>query len=207
MQIIKKYANRKLYHTNKKQYITLEGIAQLVQHGEAVQILDNETGDDITASILAQVVLQARGRSGGPLPTTVLTGLIQVGGDTLASLRKALFTSLGGQDLIAAEIGARLDRLVDDGSLNVDEANRMRRLLLRNEFSQQPTQPATDELEVPSRNDLARLHAQVDSLASTVEQLLRGQFPRLPAGAEGNSDDSPLATSSARRASSKNHSR
>src|SRR6266540_6478215 len=57
MQLIKKYANRKLYHTNRKQYITLEGIAALIQAGESVQVLDNETGDDITASILTQVVL------------------------------------------------------------------------------------------------------------------------------------------------------
>ncbi|RMD76579.1 MAG: pesticidal protein Cry15Aa, partial [Chloroflexi bacterium] len=51
MHIIKKYANRKLYHTNEKRYITLDGIAQLVQKGETVQVLDNETGDDITANI------------------------------------------------------------------------------------------------------------------------------------------------------------
>ena len=48
MQLIKKYANRKLYHTNQKQYITLEGIARLVQDGEPVQVLDNESGEEIT---------------------------------------------------------------------------------------------------------------------------------------------------------------
>jgi len=61
MQTIKKYANRKLYHTNRKQYITLEGIATLIQAGDQVQVLDNETGEDITAQILTQVVLQTRG--------------------------------------------------------------------------------------------------------------------------------------------------
>ena len=71
MQTIKKYANRKLYHTNRKQYITLDGIAALIQAGDAVQVLDNETGEDITAQILTQVVLQTR--SGGDrLPTQVL---------------------------------------------------------------------------------------------------------------------------------------
>ena len=50
MQTIKKYANRKLYHTNRKQYITLDGIAALIQAGEQVQVLDNETGEDITCA-------------------------------------------------------------------------------------------------------------------------------------------------------------
>ncbi|HMQ33518.1 MAG TPA: polyhydroxyalkanoate synthesis regulator DNA-binding domain-containing protein, partial [Chloroflexaceae bacterium] len=93
MHLIKKYANRKLYHTNQKQYITLEGIARLVQEGEPVQVLDNETGDDITSTILAQVVLTARGRSGPQLPTQLLTGLIQIGGDTLTNLRRTLASS------------------------------------------------------------------------------------------------------------------
>src|SRR5262249_12123246 len=57
VQTIKKYANRKLYHTNRKQYITLDGIAALIQAGDQVQVLDNETGEDITAQILSQVVL------------------------------------------------------------------------------------------------------------------------------------------------------
>lgn len=174
MHTIKKYANRKLYHTNKKQYITLEGIARLVQSGEPVQVLDNETGDDITSSILAQVVLQARGRSGRQLPTHLLTGLIQVGGDTLSTLRRTLFSSLGGLDLIEAEIGRRIDSLVDAGELSPEEAGRWRALLLRREFADSAApELAAGAEEVPSRNDVVRLHSQVDALSAIVEQLLR----------------------------------
>lgn len=174
MHTIKKYANRKLYHTNKKQYITLDGIARLVQSGEPVQVLDNESGEDITSSILAQVVLQARGRSGPQLPTHLLTGLIQVGGDTLSSLRRTVFSSLGGSDLIEAEIGRRVDSLVDAGELSPEEAGRWRALLLRREFAE-TADPALAEPaeEVSSRNDVVRLHSQVDALSAIVEQLLR----------------------------------
>ena len=66
---IKKYANRKLYHLDRKRYITLDGIAELIQAGEQVQVLDNETGEDISASILAQVALQARAANGWPPPS------------------------------------------------------------------------------------------------------------------------------------------
>ncbi|MCG8350314.1 MAG: pesticidal protein Cry15Aa [Chloroflexales bacterium] len=174
MQIIKKYANRKLYHTNRKQYITLDGIARLVQHGEAVQILDNETGADITASILAQIVLHSRGQNVGPLPATVLTSLIQIGGDALAGLRRALFLSLGGADLIETEIVRRLEQLVAEGSLNADEAKNMERLLLRQDLALAVGGDATvGSIEIPSRSDVARLHAQVDALTATVEQLFK----------------------------------
>ncbi|NTW01651.1 MAG: pesticidal protein Cry15Aa [Oscillochloris sp.] len=174
MHTIKKYANRKLYHTNQQQYITLDGIARLVQDGETVRILDNETGDDITASILAQVVLQARGRSTPQLPTTLLTGMIQLGGDTLANLRRMLFGSLGGADLIEAEIGRRIDALVDGSELTPEDGIRWRQLLLRSEFAESANaQIANQEADMPSRKDVVQLHSQVDALAAIVDQLLK----------------------------------
>jgi len=166
MQTIKKYANRKLYHTNRKQYITLEGIAALIQAGEQVQVLNNETGEDITAPVLSQVVVQARGRS--RLPMHVLTGLIQAGGDTLTGVRRTLMTTLGGSAAVDAEIKRRLERLHEEGALSAAELERLRRLLLA-----EADAGALAELAgLPSRSDLVRLNAQVDALAAAVEQLL-----------------------------------
>ena len=167
MQTIKKYANRKLYHTNRKQYITLDGIAELIRAGEPIQVVDNESGADITAPILAQVVAQTRGR-GGLLPTHVLTDLIQAGGETIAEMRRSIWDRLGGAALVDAEISRRLERLRDEGTLGAEEVDRLQSLLLRAEPA-----PAPDELQqVPSRADLARLNEQVDALATAVEQLL-----------------------------------
>ena len=166
MQLIKKYANRKLYHTNRKQYITLDGIGRLVQLGDTIQVLDNETGEDITASTLAQVVLQAQRHVGGTLPTNVLTGLIQAGGDTIASLRRAVVTSLGGVDLVEMEINRRVDVLEAQGALNSEEASRMRHLLIH------ASPRSNDPPALPTHADVDRLKAQVDDLARTVEQLL-----------------------------------
>ncbi len=176
MHLIKKYANRKLYHTNQKQYITLEGIAKLVQEGESVKVLDNETGDDITSSILAQVVLTARGRSGPQLPTQLLTGLIQIGGDTLSNLRRTLASSIGGHDVVDAEIARRIDHLVASGTLSAAEGARWRELLLNGNFGPSPAQElAAAAGEIPSRNDVVRLHSQVDELVKIVDQLLKQQ--------------------------------
>lgn len=172
MHLIKKYANRKLYHTNQKQYITLDGIARLVQDGEAVQVLDNESGEDITSGILAQVVLTARGRSSPQLPTQLLTGLIQIGGDTISNLRRTLVTSIGGSEVIEAEINRRIDYLVTTSALSADESKRWRHLLTQSDFG--PAQQlADDTAEVPSRNDVVKLYTQVDALSEMIEELLK----------------------------------
>jgi polyhydroxyalkanoate synthesis repressor PhaR len=168
VQLIKKYTNRKLYHTNRKQYITLDRIAALIQAGEDVRVVDNESGEDITAPILAQVVAQAR-HKGGLLPTHVLTDLIQASGERIAEMREAIWTNFGGAALVDAEIKRRLERLHSEGALSAAETDRLRRLLLRAE----PDDAAPTPLPgAPSRGDLARLNAQVDALTAAVEGLL-----------------------------------
>lgn len=184
MQTIKKYANRKLYHTNRKRYITLDGIAALIQSGEQARVIDNETGADITAEVLAQVVLQSPGRS-SRLSAHVLTGLIQAGGDTLSNVRRTLWTALGGNAIIDAEIKQRLDRLHAAGALSADELKRLDALLLPAEPD--PGAPAA-LVAAPSRSDLARLNAQVDALAAAVERLAAERAPAERDGAPSAPD-------------------
>lgn len=167
MQTIKKYANRKLYHTNRKQYITLEGIATLIQAGDQVQVLDNETGEDITAQILTQVVLQTRG-GGDRLPTQVLTGLIQAGGDTIAGVRRSFWSAIGGASVMDAEIKRRLDQLYSDGRIDAIELARLQELLLHTT----PDSPSSEGSEMPSHHDIAHLRDQVEALTAVVDQLL-----------------------------------
>lgn len=177
VQIIKKYANRKLYHTSRKQYITLEGIAEIIHAGQQVQVVDNETGEDITAHILTQVVLQARGSKGPPLPSQVLSGLIRLGEQTLSSVQRAIFATLGGKDLIEVEIARRLDTLAKEGVIDDQELARWRGLLLRKDFGA-VTLPELP-IQVPTRNDILSLHRQVDLLLDQVEQLLAQQQSKL----------------------------
>jgi polyhydroxyalkanoate synthesis repressor PhaR len=167
VHLIKKYANRKLYHTNRKQYITLDGIGELIQRGEEVRVIDNESSEDITASILAQVVLQARGRKSA-LPTYLLTDMIQAGSGRLAGLSRSVWTAIGGMSPVDDEIMQRIQTLQDEGMIDASEAARMQRLLVR-----QPEQEANAGfVNIPTANDIARLNAQVDALTGMVEQLL-----------------------------------
>ncbi|MGD8806379.1 MAG: polyhydroxyalkanoate synthesis regulator DNA-binding domain-containing protein, partial [Chloroflexota bacterium] len=58
MILIKRYPNRKLYNTEAKQYVTLEGIAELIRQGQEVQITDHQTGEDLTAVTLTQIIFE-----------------------------------------------------------------------------------------------------------------------------------------------------
>jgi len=62
--LIKRYANRKLYNTQTSRYITLKGIAELIDAGEDVRVIDNETGEDITNVALSASATPARGSKG-----------------------------------------------------------------------------------------------------------------------------------------------
>lgn len=82
-RIIKKYPNRRLYDTNTSSYITLSEVKQLVMTREPFEVRDAKTGDDITRSILLQIILEAEA-SGSPMFTApVLESLIRFYGHAM----------------------------------------------------------------------------------------------------------------------------
>ncbi len=83
LRIIKKYPNRRLYDTEISSYVTLEDIRQLVQDGEAFEVQDAKTQQDLTRSVLLQIITE-REEQGQPLLTTnMLSQLIRFYGDSL----------------------------------------------------------------------------------------------------------------------------
>ena len=85
MHLIKKYANRKLYDTKTKQSISMDDIAKLVDADEEFIVIDNQTGDDITASILSQLVGRSLKNHTREVPMELLTGLLRKGGGEVLS--------------------------------------------------------------------------------------------------------------------------
>jgi polyhydroxyalkanoate synthesis repressor PhaR len=81
---IKKYANRRLYNTGTSTYVTLEDLAAMVKGGEDFLVYDAKTGDDITRSVLAQIIFEQENKAGqNLLPTTFLRQLIRFYGDSM----------------------------------------------------------------------------------------------------------------------------
>jgi polyhydroxyalkanoate synthesis repressor PhaR len=84
---IKKYANRRLYNTGTSTYVTLEDLAAMVKQGEDFLVFDAKTGDDITRSVLAQIIFEQENKAGqNLLPTTFLRQLIRFYGDSMQML-------------------------------------------------------------------------------------------------------------------------
>ena len=93
--LIKRYANRKLYNTKSSRYITLKGIAELIDEGEEVRVIDNETGEDITEVALSQILVDTR-RSKSRPPSSLLNLIMERGGDALYDAIKRGVDDAGG---------------------------------------------------------------------------------------------------------------
>src|SRR5262245_5138297 len=85
--IIKKYANRRLYNTGTSTYVTLEDLAAMVKKGTDFTVYDAKSGDDITRSVLAQIIFEQENKEGqNLLPITFLRQLIRFYGDSMQML-------------------------------------------------------------------------------------------------------------------------
>ncbi len=85
--VIKKYANRRLYHTGTSTYVTLEDLAGMVRKGEDFVVYDAKSGEEITRSVLAQIIFEQENKEGpNLLPVTVLRQLIRFYGDSMQAL-------------------------------------------------------------------------------------------------------------------------
>ncbi len=84
---IKKYANRRLYNTGTSAYVTLEDLADMVKKGEDFVVFDAKSGEDITRSVLTQIIFEQEGKGGQSLlPIAFLRQLIRFYGDSMQML-------------------------------------------------------------------------------------------------------------------------
>src|SRR5580658_3730363 len=82
--VIKKYANRRLYNTGTSTYVTLEDLAGMVKNGEDFVVYDAKEGDDITRSVLTQIIFEQENKAGqNLLPIAFLRQLIRFYGDSM----------------------------------------------------------------------------------------------------------------------------
>ena len=180
MLVIKRYPNRKLYDTEAKGYITLEQIAELIRGGQEIQVIDNVTGEDLTAVVLTQIILEQEKKQAGFVPSAILAGLVQSGGRTINSLRQSLTNPHDLIQQIDTEIDQRIQYLINRGELAEEEARRWREKLLT--FSTGETNQSSPidpdslarllkERGVPSRDEIHQLAQQLATLASQIEDL------------------------------------
>ncbi|MEJ2599935.1 MAG: polyhydroxyalkanoate synthesis regulator DNA-binding domain-containing protein [Anaerolineales bacterium] len=186
MPVIKRYPNRKLYNTESKQYITLEGISKLIRQGDEIRVVDHASGEDLTTVTLTQIIFELEKKQSGFLPRSILSGLIQAGGERIGAIQRTLASTLGINQLVDEEIRERLHALVEEAELTENEARQLLVKLVSSRFrSPEDTHlwqffelPPAQELErilserqVPTRSDLQKLLNQLDVLTAKIEQI------------------------------------
>ncbi len=75
--MIKKYTNRRLYHTGESKYVKLDEIADIIRQGSDIKVVDSQTDEDITKQILAQIILEEEKNRKDLLPTSLLYEIIR----------------------------------------------------------------------------------------------------------------------------------
>lgn len=185
MVLIKRYPNRKLYNTETKQYITLDGLADLIREGFEMQVIDNASGEDLTSITLTQVILDQEKKQSGLWASFPLADLIRAGGDHLTALQRGLFSHSFWRQ-IDEEIRQRVNSLVRLGELTIDEGEILAEKLvtqgriLREEKGEQGNvdglrlkdlEEYLRKNQVPTQQDLEELAQQLDLLAKKIDRL------------------------------------
>jgi polyhydroxyalkanoate synthesis repressor PhaR len=181
MKIIKRYANRKLYDTERSCYVTLDEIATMVREGDEVKIVDQKTEEDLTSITLTQIIFEEEKKSRRILPLPALRRIIQGGGDFLQRLsqpvqqfredtqrqmdrflRPAEVLDEGRQAIRDYALGVQ--RAIDDMQKRIDQRVK--------DAIDNLTHVPELEVRVGELNErIDRLEKQLVSLARTVERL------------------------------------
>jgi len=167
--LIKRYANRKLYNTQTSRYITLKGIAELIEAGEDVRVIDNETGEDITNVALSQILVDHE-RSNSAASRTMLSELISRGGDALyGALRRGVGDASEGIE----GLQNNLRKIVKDREHDASKIGEW--IAVATPDFDRIVQGAMERvfklLDLPRRADIQALNQNLQRVADAVESL------------------------------------
>jgi len=176
---IKRYHNRKLYNTVTKRYITLDQISELIKAHEDIKVIDNGTGEDITAATLSQIIFEGEKNRSGYLPTSLLFSLVQSGGERVDELRRNIFESLNLSHHYDVEIERRVNRLIQRGQISQDDGAEILQKLLSVESRRDEVLENIEERvvefiqqrQIPTKRELSALIKKVEGLSIRVEEL------------------------------------
>lgn len=206
--LIKRYANRKLYNTDTSRYITLKGIATLLNDGEEVRVVDNESGEDITQVALSQILVDNKRAKQDP-SDTLLSQILSRGGDALyGAIRKSVDEATDGigdfqerfRQLVGQPDGRGLgglgfawDRRQRSARDHEPDASAESKSQTRSS-PQERTSPLTpdeidqivrtsikqtiDDLDLARRRDLELLSRNFERVAKAVERLEQAYLPK-----------------------------
>jgi len=187
MHKIKKYVNRKMYDTTDKKYVSMEQVARLIKSGEEVSIIDNKTGEDLTAAIVSRLIGQDKKEKGSVVSPRIMMQLLRKGGDTLTDYAKK-YTSLWQSALTMAEdeVDKVVGALVKDKELSRAEGSRLKKEItgytdsLKSWIGERVDRHMNEALaamNLASRDQMDALTAKIEKLSREVARLKKQSAP------------------------------
>jgi len=170
MITIKRYANRKLYNTKTRSYITLDDIAQYLQDGDEVQVVDHASGEDITTATLTQILAQQEKQDLGSVPQVLLQRIVQLSGLTIHTMSESIRAFLDPIAYTDNEIKRRLQIIKKQNRISEMERKRLTDMLT--DPGLYPSLVKTeDDQPAATLQDLQRLINQIDALEEKLKAI------------------------------------
>ena len=179
--VVKKYANRRLYNTESSSYITLDSLAEMVRLGRDFVVYDAKTGEDITRSVLTQIIVEEESKGRAMLPTGFLRQLIGFYGNSMQSVvPKYLEQAMGAfavqQDQMRRAVESTMGTFIPPSLQEVGRQNMAMMERAMSLFSpflpQEPEAPRAPAS--PQEEEIAALRREVDLLR---KQLAEARIP------------------------------
>lgn len=180
-RVVKRYANRKLYDTTTSRYVALDDIAGLIRSGEEVEVTDNETGADLTAVTLAQIILEEERRHKDLRSLAVLRELVRYGGDAISNVTNRGIEALGDMRGRVSEIvteGGRpaiLDEVLSTSRRQIEDLQRRVDQGIRQSVERLRSYPGIGA-------EVERLESRVRDIETRIRRLLAGENGKVEDG-------------------------
>lgn len=207
MRLIKRYSNRKLYDTVSKSYITLETIATLIRNEERIQVIENDSNEDITSTILAQIIADETRKSKSYSPS-LFVNMIQRSGDMVLGSAKKIVHSVGERAYSwEEEIQAKMKKIMSakDSDSQADATDKPKRMSAYKKAEEQMEllfMLLLHKFNIPTKGEMEKLTQTVAKLEQSLQMLIQLQSANpstSPTGAtqsaQPDSSHTPLASS------------
>ena len=181
MHLIKKYANRKLYNTTDKKYVTMKHISEMIKSGKDVSIVDNETNEDLTSAIVSSLMGKDSGETDASLSSSLLIQLFRKGSDALTDYAKKYFSIWQNAFTLAEdELDSMLKSLVKNNEISRTEGSRLKQEIMSftsslkhwiSETVDRRVNEVLSMMNLATREQFANLTERISYLERKIEEL------------------------------------
>jgi polyhydroxyalkanoate synthesis repressor PhaR len=190
--VIKKYANRRLYNTATSTYVTLDDLSAMVKSGTDFVVYDAKTGEEITRSVLTQIIFEEENKGTNLLPINFLRQLIRYYGDSMQTLvpgylefslenltkehdkiREQMLSAFSGEPFKNMEEHAKRNMALFSDAMKL--FNPFAAMAMNPVTGAAPSaKPAPAPAQAPSKDDLQAMKDQLSAMQEKINTLSRG---------------------------------